>query len=131
LRHDIQLTTDTGSRLSHQAPARDRRARINLRGRPLMREIRGPSMPTVRKARKPAAMEGVGKEEVWTFGRNFREARIRASITQKDVHELTGIAISFLSGIENGERNLSVEVAAKLAKVVGRNLHELLNPHFH
>lgn len=76
-------------------------------------------------------MEGVGKEEVWTFGRNFREARTRANITQKEVHELTGIAISFLSGIENGERNVSVEVAAKLAKVVGHDLHELLNPHFH
>jgi transcriptional regulator with XRE-family HTH domain len=85
-------------------------------------------MPTERKARKPAAMEGVGRAEVETFGRHFREARIRANITQKEVHEQTGIAISFLSGIENGERNLSVEVAAKLAKVVGRELHDLLKP---
>lgn len=81
-------------------------------------------MPKVVKARK--AKDVV--EEVEIFARRFKEARLAKGATQQEIHEETGIAISFLSGVENAQRNLSIEVAAKLAHAVDRKLHELLNP---
>lgn len=67
-------------------------------------------------------------EEVEIFARRFKAARLAKKITQQEIHEKTGIAISFLSGVENAQRNLSIEVAGKLARAVNRKLHELLEP---
>ena len=62
------------------------------------------------------------------FGRRFKEARINADLSQKDVHEKTGIAISFISGVEGGYRNISIERAGMLAEAVNQPLYKLLMP---
>ena len=49
-------------------------------------------------------------------------------MTQKEVHERTGIDISSLSKIENGQGNPSINTLAKMAHAIGRTVPELFAP---
>lgn len=57
-----------------------------------------------------------------------KQAMIKARMSQKDVHDKTGIAISMVSGVESEKRNISIDRAARLAHAVGVPLHVLLKP---
>ncbi|WP_210191615.1 MULTISPECIES: helix-turn-helix transcriptional regulator [Rhodomicrobium] len=63
-----------------------------------------------------------------TFGHNFREARIKAGLSQRDVHRETGVAQSHISEIETGVSNISIDTMVKLASVVNRPLWKLFKP---
>jgi|LSQX01.1.fsa_nt_gb transcriptional regulator with XRE-family HTH domain len=45
----------------------------------------------------------------------LRRSRIKLDLTLKDVNRLTGISVSFLSEIERGKTNPSIETIQKLA----------------
>lgn len=60
-----------------------------------------------------------------TLGHRFRQARVTAGLTQKQVHELTGIDIATISKIESIDWNPSISTLAKLAQAVGVPLSEL------
>lgn len=61
-------------------------------------------------------------------GATFREARLAAGVTQREVHERTGIDIASLSRIENGQGNPSLDTLAKMARAIGRTLPDLFAP---
>jgi DNA-binding XRE family transcriptional regulator len=62
------------------------------------------------------------------FGRNFREARTSARLSQRDIHRMTGIAQSHVSQIENGDINICIDTMVKLSSLVGKPLWQLFKP---
>ncbi len=74
-------------------------------------------------------MPGVDSEvERKAFGQNFRVARMRLDLSQRDVHHLTKIAQSHISEIESGLCNTSVDTMVKLAAIVKIPLWKLFRP---
>ncbi len=63
-----------------------------------------------------------------TFGENFRQARMKIKLSQRDVHRLTGVAQSHISEIETGVSNVSIDTMVKLAAVVKQPLWKLFKP---
>jgi transcriptional regulator with XRE-family HTH domain len=66
--------------------------------------------------------------ELELFARNFRKARRAAGLTQTDVHELTGIAVSYISEVERALSSVTIERAGRLAQAVNVPLYRLLMP---
>lgn len=60
------------------------------------------------------------------FARNFKKARKAAGLSQKDIHEQTGIAASYVSAVERATRSVTIERAERLAKAVGVPLSKLV-----
>lgn len=74
-------------------------------------------------------MPGVDSQsEREIFGQNFRKARARIGLSQRDVHRLTGVAQSHISEIETGTSNISIDTMVKLATVVNQPLWKLFRP---
>ena len=59
------------------------------------------------------------------FGANCRQARLKAKLTQTDVQELTGIRQNYISEIENGVQNLTLDTMTTLARAVGTDVRAL------
>jgi transcriptional regulator with XRE-family HTH domain len=62
------------------------------------------------------------------FAANFKAARKTAKLRQSDIHKSTGLSASFISDVENAKANISLDKADLLARVVGQDLHRLLDP---
>lgn len=62
------------------------------------------------------------------FGQNLRAARQEAGLTQEQVADAAGAQRPYITQIESGLRNVSLELAESLARAVGKNLAELLPP---
>lgn len=62
------------------------------------------------------------------FARNFQQARKTLSLNQGDVAACTGLTQGFISEVERGLSNISLDNMAKLAHLVGVPLHLLLHP---
>ncbi len=62
------------------------------------------------------------------FGQNFRDARIRIGLSQRDVHRKTGVAQSHISEIETGVSNISIDTMVKLSTIVNKPLWKLFKP---
>jgi transcriptional regulator with XRE-family HTH domain len=62
------------------------------------------------------------------FAANFKAARKAAKLRQSDIHKTTGLSASFISDVENAKANISLDKADLLARVVGQDLHRLLDP---
>jgi DNA-binding XRE family transcriptional regulator len=60
------------------------------------------------------------------FGANFRKARQKAKLTQVDVGKLTGIAQHYISEVENGVHNVTIDTMTVLARAIGAELRSLL-----
>lgn len=60
------------------------------------------------------------------FGAVIRAERKRQELTQEELADRAGISVVFLSDIERGVENVSLESIAKLAKGLGTKLGELL-----
>lgn len=74
-------------------------------------------------------MPGVdSRTEREIFGQNFREARMRIGLSQRDVHRMTGVAQSHISEIETGISNISIDTMVKLSQTVKRPLWRLFKP---
>ena len=56
-----------------------------------------------------------------SIGRKIAQERVRQKLTQEDWAGMAEIDRSFLSYIENGRKNFSVEMLLKLAKVLKIN----------
>lgn len=54
-----------------------------------------------------------------TFGRNVRQARKDKGWTQEQLAFEAGVKRAYLSEVENGQRNVSLDVVEKLAKALG------------
>ncbi len=74
-------------------------------------------------------MPGVDSQsEREIFGQNFRLARGKVGLSQRDVHRLTGVAQSHISEIETGTSNISIDTMVKLATIVKQPLWKLFRP---
>lgn len=63
-----------------------------------------------------------------TFGVNFKAARTKAGLTQTDITGLTGIAQTYISSIECGKQNPTLDTLAALAEAIGSDVRALLKP---
>jgi transcriptional regulator with XRE-family HTH domain len=52
------------------------------------------------------------------FGNRLREIRTQKNISQERLAELAGLDRTYVSKIERGQRNISLEVAARLARAL-------------
>ncbi|WP_075351369.1 helix-turn-helix domain-containing protein [Algoriphagus marinus] len=62
------------------------------------------------------------KEE---FGKRLAQMRKERKISQEQLAELSGLNRPYISGIEQGKRNVSLEVIVSLAKALGIKTKEL------
>jgi transcriptional regulator with XRE-family HTH domain len=60
------------------------------------------------------------------IGQNCRAARIKAGLSQGDIAERTGLPQSYISAIEQGKVNLTLETMMILARVFDQELIDLL-----
>lgn len=59
------------------------------------------------------------------FGKNVRKARLNAGISQETLAHLAQIDRTYVPSIEKGERNVSIEVAEKIAIALKIDLAKL------
>jgi len=60
------------------------------------------------------------------FGRNFREARMRAGLSQQAAAELTGSTQAYVSLVELGQKNMTLQSIAQFAAGIGCSAEALL-----
>lgn len=72
--------------------------------------------------------DGAADQLRMAFGQNFRHARERAGLTQGDIEAHTGIKQHYVSQIESGKRNLTLDTMTALALAVGKDVRTLLKP---
>ncbi|MBN1492269.1 MAG: helix-turn-helix transcriptional regulator [Phycisphaerae bacterium] len=60
------------------------------------------------------------------FGRRLRAVRTEKGLSQEDLAHRSGLHRTYVSSVERGERNISLENIAKLAGALGVKLTELM-----
>jgi transcriptional regulator with XRE-family HTH domain len=63
-----------------------------------------------------------------TFATNVRRARMQLGISQEKLAELSGLHRTFVSSVERGERNISVDNMERVASALRIKLATLLTP---
>ncbi len=81
------------------------------------------ALPVLTKKRVPES-----QPERETFARNFRQARLDAGLSQRELTRRTGIAQAHISEIENAMHNICIDTMVKLAQAVKKSVFELLRP---
>ncbi|RIN44407.1 helix-turn-helix domain-containing protein [Staphylococcus simulans] len=61
------------------------------------------------------------------FGQNIKQIRKRMNITQSELATKIKISRSYLSDIENGNKNPSIKTVKKLADSLGLSVTDLFN----
>jgi transcriptional regulator with XRE-family HTH domain len=64
------------------------------------------------------------------FGRNLRHARLQANLTQLGLAKRAGLRQQYVSLIEKGTQNVTIDVATKLALALQCELWTLLSTHY-
>lgn len=62
------------------------------------------------------------------FGRNVRVLRADRGLTQEELADLAGVHVTYLSGVENGRRNVTLSVVERLAAALKTSPVTLLSP---
>ena len=84
---------------------------------------------SVKRTSGPSGASDESPEELRSlFGANFRQARLKAKLTQAEVAARTGIQQHYISEVENGLWNLTINTMTMLAHAVGTNVRTLLRP---
>lgn len=65
-------------------------------------------------------------KEIQRFANNMRGLREAKGMSQGDIHRATGIDRAYISNLEAGKQNPTLETIAKLAEALGVNSGELL-----
>ena len=60
------------------------------------------------------------------FGANLRKIRLDKSISQEGLADLAGLHRTYISSVERGERNVTLETVEKLAKALGVSMSKLM-----
>lgn len=60
------------------------------------------------------------------FGKVVRERRLEKDLSQEELADLSGLHFTYVSSVERGERNISIDNIAKLARALGRPLKDLM-----
>jgi len=61
-----------------------------------------------------------------TVGQNVRAFRLRLKLTQEQLAEKAGLHWTYISGVERGRYNVSLDTLVTLATALGRKPFELL-----
>lgn len=61
-----------------------------------------------------------------TVGQNVRAFRLRLKLTQEQLAEKAGLHWTYISGVERGRYNVSLDTLETLASALGRKPFELL-----
>jgi transcriptional regulator with XRE-family HTH domain len=61
------------------------------------------------------------------FGRAVKAARDEQGLTQAALAKKSGLHVSYLSGVETGQRNPSLTALSQMAKALGLKLSELVD----
>jgi transcriptional regulator with XRE-family HTH domain len=86
-------------------------------------------------AKRPSdATAGPGVEKLphelsLTLAQNLVAARKAIGMSQRELAQQASVARDHLIRIERGEANVGLGVLMNLARAVGKEAHELLNPH--
>lgn len=70
--------------------------------------------------------EGISTQHRKEFGASLRAARVNAGLTQSDLAEVTGVEQKYISRIENGAVNMTLDTMAVLAKALGLDVKVFL-----
>ena len=65
-----------------------------------------------------------------TFGRNVKLARKATGLSQEAFADVSGIARSYMSNVERGARNPTLDVVERIAMALQTPAHHLLDPDF-
>ncbi len=90
---------------------------------PSDRPKRKRALPSMNKRRAPDS-----QPEREIFARNLRRARIEASLSQRELAHITGIAQAHISEMENAMHNVCIDTMVKLAQAVKKPLFQLFQP---
>jgi transcriptional regulator with XRE-family HTH domain len=60
------------------------------------------------------------------FGKKLREARLTAGVSQERLAELAGLHRTYVSSVERGRRNISIENIERLAEALGIEMAGLM-----
>jgi transcriptional regulator with XRE-family HTH domain len=71
-------------------------------------------------------LDEVASELAKQFGRNVKARRIEMKLSQGELHEITGVTPSYISFIENGRANPSLDVMEALAAALGVSVADML-----
>ena len=61
------------------------------------------------------------------FGERLRQARLAVGLTQMDVSERSGVHEQYVSRVELGHKNLTLNTMVRLARSVGYSVSEMLH----
>lgn len=59
------------------------------------------------------------------FGQKVKKHRLQKGLSQEALANLAEIDRTYIPGIENGQRNVSIKIAEKISKALDVELHEL------
>ncbi|VVC75723.1 HTH-type transcriptional regulator SinR [Aquicella siphonis] len=62
------------------------------------------------------------------FSHNLRRLRESKNISQENLANLAGLHRTYVSSVERGERNISIDSMEKLANALNVDIRELLDP---
>ena len=85
-------------------------------------------MNAKRAKRDPGSRRAVPDNLRTIFGENLRAARLKAGLTQVELAERAKVERTYVTQIEAGSRNITLDIADALAKAVGKNVRSLLRP---
>ena len=60
------------------------------------------------------------------FGLRLREVREQVGISQEKLAELAGLHRTYVSSVERGKRNISIENIERLARALGTRMAQLM-----
>lgn len=64
--------------------------------------------------------------EIQRFAKNIKRLREAKNMSQGDIHRATGIDRAYISNLEAGKQNPTLETIAKLAEALGVSSDQLL-----
>lgn len=60
------------------------------------------------------------------FGKIVKKKRLTLELSQEELAEISKMHFTYVSSVERGERNISLENIAKLAKALGCSMKDLM-----
>ena len=66
------------------------------------------------------------ESEIQRFAKNMKKLRETEGLSQGDIHRATGIDRAYVSNLEAGKQNPTLETIAKIAEALGVHSYRLL-----
>ena len=78
------------------------------------------------RAAKPGQADPLPGDLQALFGQNLRVARVRQNKTQAELAEAAGLTSQYVSKIEDGKINVTLDTMKKLATVLHHNVSDMI-----